>query len=617
MSQARTSRIEYLSFFGFSVPPFPLMTDTSIFYPASTHIKALELLSFAIDRGDKVVLLHGKPGTGKTHLLIQLTRSLSDTVKTSLITCAPLTFTEFPVFLLETLGMDIPIRGIGNTERLYEAVEKALVENGCPWILIFDEAHLLTDKSLEIVKGFFNLKHSEYIQVLLSGSDELKETLSRNALLSLSQRISAIVEIQPMSKDETKNYIFFRIANCGGTVSFEEEVFDRIFSITQGIPRQINRFMDRLLLIGYAEKTLRIGLDLVNKAQETFEEQKGKKRIWSFFRKRDRVWDHRLGLLEDQLGYYKREFERLERELTGLQENLKTIMSEAGSSQDSHDDLRKIIDYRFSELEASIEERLNVFEARLSKGEGSLEGRYSKFLKDCEERLEALEAAASSREDLSFSLTLQEDIVTKHQLETLAVELKKDLNEKVAQRVNGLRGEYEQEVMRVRGEFQGFEEEVKRNFSQLKMELKKDLNEKVAQGVNGLRGEYEQEVMRVRGEFQGFEEEVKRNFSQLKNELNILEQGLRRLGSLSQKDIEKVKHLFAQSRVRLENRLSRTEKAIGELQKSIQKQLHEAQEELANGMRQDAKRLEKRIEKLEQRQENPSRLAWYGVLEKM
>ncbi len=80
------------------------------------------------------------------------------------------------------------------------------------------------------------------------------------------QRTIASFHLEPLSREEVQEYILHRLSLCGwqDTPRFHDEVFDRIYEHTAGVPRRINKLCDRVLLHGSIEELHEISVQDVN-----------------------------------------------------------------------------------------------------------------------------------------------------------------------------------------------------------------------------------------------------------------------------------------------------------------------------------------------------------------
>src|SRR2546423_1306731 len=76
----------YETRFGLRKRPFPATPDSSCYYPATSHERALALLQRALADGEGVVVLTGAPGTGKTLLCHCLLERLGPGVVSAFLT---------------------------------------------------------------------------------------------------------------------------------------------------------------------------------------------------------------------------------------------------------------------------------------------------------------------------------------------------------------------------------------------------------------------------------------------------------------------------------------------------------------------------------------------------
>lgn len=162
-----------------------------------------------------------------------------------------------------------------STKRYGDALRRFLLLNhtrGRHCVLIIDEAQSLGADVLEQLRLLTNLETHErkLLQIILIGQPELRRLLAGPGMEPLSQRVIARYHLSPLSEDETVRYIRHRMEFAGldGVVPFDAEAHKRIFRLTRGVPRQVNRVCDRALLGAYAARVSVVDAGIVQKAWE-------------------------------------------------------------------------------------------------------------------------------------------------------------------------------------------------------------------------------------------------------------------------------------------------------------------------------------------------------------
>jgi hypothetical protein len=94
------------------------------------------------------------------------------------------------------------------------------------------------------------------LQSFLLGQPQFRDTLAREELDQLRQRIIASYHLGPMNEEETQQYIEHRLRTVGwdNDPRFTADVFPAIHRHTGGVPRRINTLCSRLLLYGFLEE---------------------------------------------------------------------------------------------------------------------------------------------------------------------------------------------------------------------------------------------------------------------------------------------------------------------------------------------------------------------------
>ncbi len=250
---SRDKRADYLSVYGLSCVPFGLSPDLNFFFPSAVHLSVREVLTYAVKNGDGFMVLTGQAGTGKTLLIRALLKELGNDKKSVVLTNPVLA----PAGLLHQIILDLGFRVDANTgeANLLAIFQKILLKVGekkKEILIIVDEAQNMPLETLEYLRMLSNIETSEkkLLQILLTGQPELEKIIHDPRLAQLRQRISVHEYLRPFSVAETMQYVNYRLTKSGrGDVLFSPSARRILHKLTAGVPRLINRLMDRTLLM--------------------------------------------------------------------------------------------------------------------------------------------------------------------------------------------------------------------------------------------------------------------------------------------------------------------------------------------------------------------------------
>jgi general secretion pathway protein A len=262
----------YTAFFGLNEKPFAITPDPRYLFMSERHGEALAHLVYGVTESGGFVQLTGEVGTGKTTLVRTLLQNrLPDNADVAVVLNPRLSAIEFLETICEELGiLDPAFRG--STKALVDALNKQLLQaysEGRRVILVVDEAQNLSRDVLEQLRLLTNLETTKQklLQIILIGQPELRDLLSRDDLRQLAQRITGRYHLEPLSRDETAQYVEHRLRVAGalGEV-FEGAAKGEVFRLTDGVPRLINVICDRALLGAYSREQRSVNRRLVRRA---------------------------------------------------------------------------------------------------------------------------------------------------------------------------------------------------------------------------------------------------------------------------------------------------------------------------------------------------------------
>ncbi len=245
----------YEDYYGFREEPFRLSPDSRLCFLHPSYRKARAYMQYALQRREGFVMVTGRPGTGKTTLINDITTQLTSQGNMH----AALTSTQIQADdLLRLVSLKFGLEGeSGQKSQLIYQLETFLFrlhrESRRP-LLIIDEAQDLARDALEELRLLTNLQkdNQPLLQIFLVGQEELRHKVLTRGLEQLHQRIVAACHLAPLSLEATEAYIKHRMTRVGWETdpALDSDIFEPIHQNSLGIPRVVNQICSRLLLHG-------------------------------------------------------------------------------------------------------------------------------------------------------------------------------------------------------------------------------------------------------------------------------------------------------------------------------------------------------------------------------
>ena len=265
--------MSYYSILGLEREPFSTSPDPAFFYSSEEHKAALLRLQIAISQRRGLSVIFGDVGTGKTTLSRKLSQVLRDDDSVSFRMVLNPHFDSKQQFL-EHLANIFHIEEGPSSSSLdcMERIERFLfrkgIEENKTVVLLIDEAQILPDFALEMLRVLLNYETNEFkmLQLVLVGQMELLPRI--RGMSNFWDRISLKYVLNPLAEGEIAQMINFRLRQAGHTAReslFSRKAIKMLSRHTHGYPRKLALMCHNALenLVMYGKK--QVDVDIVGR----------------------------------------------------------------------------------------------------------------------------------------------------------------------------------------------------------------------------------------------------------------------------------------------------------------------------------------------------------------
>jgi type II secretory pathway predicted ATPase ExeA len=257
-------------FYGLREQPFGVTPDPRFLYLSASHREALASLSYSVKMNRGLVALVAPPGMGKTTLLFRLLEHLQQSARTAFLFQTQCDSKGLLQYILNDLGINTRGQSFIDMHQQLNSLLVGEARAGRRFVVVIDEAQNLDEEVLETARLLtdFETPNQKLLQIVIAGQPQLADKLKRPELIQLRQRISTVGRLGALRLHEVNEYINRRlqVASCAATPIFTPAAVCKIYSVSEGVPRNINNLCFNAMSLGYALHSKTIDADLVGEA---------------------------------------------------------------------------------------------------------------------------------------------------------------------------------------------------------------------------------------------------------------------------------------------------------------------------------------------------------------
>jgi type II secretory pathway predicted ATPase ExeA len=234
----------YLDHFALRSEPFSKEVDDSkLWLPESKRNLVDDLVGCVRERKHAVVT--GEPGVGKTCVLRALRHALCSDQSFRLTYCHNVTLGRRDFYRHVCHALNIPYGATAGDvfHSLSKHIEDLARERTFP-VLLVDEAHLMHQDTLDHLHILLNYAWDSkaLLSLILIGLPDLNERLAMRRNRSLHSRLTYRLSIEPLTPDDTADYIRSRLAAAGSSKEiFTSDAIAILHEAAAGSLRDIDR----------------------------------------------------------------------------------------------------------------------------------------------------------------------------------------------------------------------------------------------------------------------------------------------------------------------------------------------------------------------------------------
>ncbi|MEZ6078359.1 MAG: AAA family ATPase [Pirellulaceae bacterium] len=252
--------------------PFRATPDIRYYFAHDSVEAARQTVVRAVLRAEGPVMVLGGAGLGKSLLGTVVVKDFAARFDIVQLHAARLCSRRA---LLQSIlfELDLPYRDLSEGElRLSILARLEPSSDHAPdgVVIVVDEAHTLPAKLLDELRLISNFTRANQprARLVLIGNLRLEDIFAEPQLESFNQRLAARCYLQPMNRQQTRQYVFHQLTTAGFNPKelITEDATQAVYAASDGVPRLVNQIMDHALALAATGNQCPISSSLVEEA---------------------------------------------------------------------------------------------------------------------------------------------------------------------------------------------------------------------------------------------------------------------------------------------------------------------------------------------------------------
>ncbi|MCZ6809302.1 MAG: FHA domain-containing protein [Proteobacteria bacterium] len=226
---------------GLQEQPFPMHGKPVVFVPSASQQAACQFLSDTYTNNHGLGLFQGPPLSGKTAIIQHFTESLPEDAAVAVVDGTGLNTTTLLELVLSQFGYDLKLSSVGELVNMVKVfVVQQTASDHAP-LLIIENTHALNPSALRVLCELAELKvkHKSALRLILASDRSISSIVEAPAMASIFKRLTGDFHLEPLTKDETTEYLHAKL-RAGGCVDpqgvLPDDVCEALHSASGGWP---------------------------------------------------------------------------------------------------------------------------------------------------------------------------------------------------------------------------------------------------------------------------------------------------------------------------------------------------------------------------------------------
>lgn len=259
-----TTPADWKRYYGFSRTPFAKTLAPTQVLAHPGHLEAAARIRWLVDE-HTIGLITGEVGVGKTLAARCAVADLDASHHTIIYIANPAVGARgIHQQIAHALGVAPRFHRGALIAQTADLLARERDERDKHTVLIIDDAHLLDADQLEQARLLSSdqMDSASLLAIVLLGQPTLRRIIRRGSYTALDQRIAVRYQLDPLSGDQTIDYIRHHLTIAGRSDPlFADDATTAIAHAARGLPRQINNLAVAALIAGYARRNTIIDHD--------------------------------------------------------------------------------------------------------------------------------------------------------------------------------------------------------------------------------------------------------------------------------------------------------------------------------------------------------------------